>query len=78
MTNRWGNSGNSGRFFFGGGRRGPKSLQMVTAAMKLKMLTTGKESYDQPSQHIKKQRHSFANGFSSGHVWMLELDYKES
>ena len=39
----------------------PKSLQMVTAAMKLKMLTTGKESYDQPSQHIKKQRHYFAN-----------------
>ena len=32
----------------------PKSLQMVTAAMKLK------ESYDQPRQHIKKQRHYFA------------------
>ena len=37
-----------------------------------------KESYDQPRQHIKKQRHYFANkglssqgyGFSSGHVWM--------
>ena len=44
------------------------------------------ESYDQPRQHIKKQRHYFANkgpssqnyGFSSGHVWMWELDYKES
>ena len=43
-------------------------------------------SYDQPRQHIKKQRHYFANkgpssegyGFSSGHVWMWELDYKES
>ena len=43
------------------------------------------ESYDQPWQHIKKQRHYFANkgpssqgyGFSSGHVWMWELDYKE-
>ena len=42
--------------------------------------------YDQPRQHIKKQRHYFANkvpssqgyGFSSGHVWMWELDYKES
>ena len=41
---------------------------------------------DQPRQHIKKQRHYFANkgpssksyGFSSGHVWMWELDYKES
>ena len=40
--------------------------------------TPWKESYDQPRQHIKKQRHYFANkgpssqsyGFSSGHVWM--------
>ena len=45
-----------------------------------------KGSYDQPGQHIKKQRHYFVNkgpssqgyGFSSGHVWMWELDYKES
>ena len=41
---------------------------------------------DQPRQHIKKQRHYFANkgpssqgyGFSSGHVWMWELDCEES
>ena len=38
----------------------PKSLQMVTAAMKLKVLTPWKEGYDQPRQHIKKQRHYFA------------------
>ena len=45
-----------------------------------------KKSYDQPTQHIKKQRYYFANkglssqgyGFSSGHAWMWELDYKES
>ena len=50
------------------------------------MLTPWKESYDQPRQHIKKQSCYFANkvpssqgyGFSSGHVWMWELDYKES
>ena len=50
------------------------------------MLTPWKENYDQPRQHIKKQRHYFANkdlssqgcGFSSSHVWMWELDYKES
>ena len=50
------------------------------------MLTPWKENYDQPRQHIKKQRNYFANegpssqgyGFSSGHVWMWELDYKES
>ena len=57
--------------FFGA----PKSLQMVIAAMKLKD-TPWKESYDQPRQHIKKQRHYFANkrlssqsyGFSSSHM----------
>ena len=38
-----------------------KSLQMAIAAMKLKTLTPWKESYDQPRQHIKKQRHHFAN-----------------
>ena len=54
--------------------------------MKLKDTYSLKESYDQPRQHIKKQRHYFVNkgpssqgyGFSSGHVWMWELDYKES
>ena len=38
-----------------------KSLQMVTAAMKLKMLAPWKKSYDKLTQHIKKQRHYFAN-----------------
>ena len=38
-----------------------RSLQMVTVAMKLKMLDPWKKSYDQPRQHIKKQRHNFAN-----------------
>ena len=49
------------------------------------MLTPWKENYDQPRQHIEKERHYFANkgpssqgyGFCSGHVWMWELDYKE-
>ena len=62
----------------------PKSLQMVTAAMKLKDACSLEEKL-QPRQHIKKQRHYFANkspssqsyGFSSSHVWMWELDYKE-
>ena len=52
----------------------------------IKTLTPWKRSYDQPRQHIKKQRHYFANkspssqsyGFNSSHVWMWELDYKES
>ena len=50
------------------------------------MLTPWNKSYDQPRQHIKKQRHYFINkglstqgcGFSSGHVWMWQLGYKES
>ena len=50
------------------------------------MLTPWKESYDQPRQHIQKQRHYFANkgpssqgyGFSRSHVWMWELDCEES
>ena len=36
---------------------------MVTATMKIKMLAPWKKSYDQPRQHIKKQRHYFANKF---------------
>ena len=55
-----------------------KSLQTVTAAMKLKDTYSLEESYDLPRQHIKKQRHYFANkasssqgyGFSSGHIWV--------
>ena len=50
------------------------------------MLAPWKKSYDQPRQHIKKQRYYFANkgpssqsfGFPSSHVWIWELDYKES
>ena len=49
------------------------------------MLTPWKKSNDQPRQHIKKQRHYFANkgpssqsyGFSSSHVWTWELDNKK-
>ena len=60
------------------GEGAPKSLQMVTAAMKLKTLASWKKSYDQPRQHIKKQRHYFADigsssqshGFSNSHVWL--------
>ena len=40
MRNRWGNSGNSVRLYFGGA---PKSLQMVTAAMKLRCLLLGRK-----------------------------------
>ena len=50
------------------------------------MLAPWKKSYDQPRQQIKQQRYYFANkgpssqsyGFSSRHVWVCEMDYKES
>ena len=50
------------------------------------MLAPWKKSYDQSKQHIKKERCYFTNkgpssqsyGFSSSHVWMWDLDYKES
>ena len=65
----------------------PKSVQMVTAAMKLKDAFPLEEKlWPTCQQHTKKQRHYFANkgsssksyGFSSSHVWMWELDYTES
>ena len=66
-------------FIFGA----PKSLWMVTEAVKLKDPCFLEESYDKPRQHIKQQRHYFVNkgpssqsyGFSSSYVW--ELDPKE-
>ena len=77
-----GKIGNNDRLF----SWAPKSLQMVIEPWNQKMLAPWKKSYDQPRQHTKNQRHYFASkgsfsqsyGFSSSHVWMRELDYKES
>ena len=63
----------------------PKSLQMVNATMKLKDAYSLEEKLWPTRWHIEKQRHYFANkgpssqgyGFSSGHVWMWELNHKE-
>ena len=75
MTHRWGNNGNSERLYFGGSKiteDGDCSHEIK------KMLAPWKKSYDQPRQHVKKQRCQFADkgsssqsyGFSSSHVWM--------
>ena len=61
-------------FTFGGS----KITSNGDCSHEIKRRTPWKESYDQPRQHIKKQRHYFANkgpssqgyGFSSRHVWM--------
>ena len=82
MANRWRNNENSDRLYFGGA---PKPLQMVTAAMKLKDACSLEKSCSKFRQHIKEQRHYFANkvlssqshGFSSSHLWMWELDREE-
>ena len=64
----------------------PKSLQIVTAAMKLKDAYSLEEKLWPSRQHIKKQRHYFANKgpssqgycFSSSHVWIWDLEYKKA
>ena len=58
--------------------RGSKITAHADCSHAIKILTLWKKSYDQPRQHIKKQRHYFVNkglssqssGFSSSHVWM--------
>ena len=83
MANRWSNSGNSDRLYFLGLQN---HCRWWLQPWNKKTLTPWKKSYDQPKQHVKKQRHYFANkgpssqgyGFSSSCVWMWELDYKES
>ena len=83
MANRWGNSGNNVRLYF---YMLQNHCRWWLQPWNYKTLAPWKESYDQSRQHIKKQRHYLANkgpshqgyGFSSGHVWIWELDYKES
>ena len=72
MANRWGTMETVRDFVFWGSK--------ITADgdCSHEIIAPWKKSYDQPRQHIKKQRHYFANkgpssqiyGFSSGHVWM--------
>ena len=75
MANRWENNGDSDRFYFLGL---PNHCRWWLQPWNEKTLASWKKSYDDPRQHIKKQRHYFAEGFSSSHVWMWELDHKES
>ena len=63
----------------------PKPLQIVTAIMKLKDLLLGRKTMTNLDSMLKS-RDYFASkgpssqryGFSSSHVWMWEVDYKES
>ena len=79
MGKQW----NSDRLYFGGLQN---HCRWWLQPWNQKMPSPWKKRYDQHRQHIKKQRHYFANkgpsnqsyGLSSSHVWMWELDYKES
>ena len=82
MANRWGNNGNSDRLYF---LELQNQCRWWLQPWNWKTLAPWKKSYDKPRQHVKKQRHYFANKdpysqsyvFSSSHVWMWELDHKE-
>ena len=83
MANRWGNNGNNDRLNFG---ELQNHCRWWLQPWNERMLAPWKKSYDKPREYIKKQRYNFANkgpysqsyGFSSSHVWMWELDHKES
>ena len=86
MVNRWGKNGSSERLYSWGA---PKSLQMVlqnhwSHEIKICLLLGRKVMTNIIRQHIKKQRHYFADkgpasqsyGVYSSHVWMWGLDCK--
>ena len=83
MANRWGNNGDSDSLYF---LRLQNHCRWWLQPWNQKTLVPSKKIYDQPRQHIEKQRHYFANqgpsiqsyGFSSSNVWIWELEYKES
>ena len=83
MANRWVNNGNSDRLYFLGLQN---HCRWWLKPWNEKTLSPWKKNYDQPRQHIKKQRHYLAYkgsssqsyGFSNSHVWMWVLDHKES
>ena len=83
MANRWRNNGNSDRLYFLGLQ---DHCRWWLKTWNWGVLAPWKKNYDQPGQHIQKQRHYFANknpssqgyGFSSSHLWIWKLDYKES
>ena len=81
-ANIWGNNGNHERLYF----LGLWNHCRWWLSHEIRRLAPLKKSSDQPRPYIKKQRHSFADnspssqsyGFSSGLVWMWELDCQES
>ena len=83
VASRWGNNGNSDKLDF---LRLQNHCRWWLQPWNEKMFVPWKRSYDKSRQHIKKQRHYFGNrglsgqsyGFPSSHVWLWEVDHKES
>ena len=82
VANRWGNNGNSDRLYFLGLQN---HCRWELQPWNQKTLAPWKESYDQPKLHIKNRDITLLTkiclvnyGFSSSHVWIWELNYKES
>ena len=81
MTNRWGKNRHSDRFYFLGLQN---HCGQWLQPWNEKMFASWKKSYDKP-RHIKKQRQHFtakspysqSYSFSSGYLWMWELNHKE-
>ena len=69
MGNRWGNSGNSVRLYFSG----LQNHCRCDCSHEIKTLAPWMESYDQPRQHIQKQRHYFANKSPSSQAMVFQV-----
>ena len=70
MANRWGNSGSSGRLYFWGLQN---HCRWWPQPWNWKTLTPWKKNYGQPRQHVKKQRHYFANKGQSSQSYSFSL-----
>ena len=78
MANRWGEKWKHWQTLFSWA---PESLQMVTAAMKLRQLLLGRKAITYLDSMLKAKTSLFwqkhLSGFSSSHIWMGELNHKE-
>ena len=84
MANRWGNNGNSDRLYFGGGSKitagGDYSYEIKRCFLLVRKAMTNLDSIlkSRDITLLTKVHLEESYGFSSSHVWMWELDYKES
>ena len=82
MVNRWGNNGNSDRLYLGGSKitaDGDCSHEIKRCLLfRRKVMTNLDSILKRRDVTLPTKVHLVSYGFSSSHVWMWELDYKES